>query len=85
MDDTIDEMQSLARAVDTYGITSFEPEMKEMVAMIRDAAILTLEHLDRPADALNYLRESIRLDPNQEQADLVRAQIARLEQMLGQR
>jgi uncharacterized protein Yka (UPF0111/DUF47 family) len=43
MDDTIDEMQSLARAVDTYGISRFEPEMKEMVAMIRDAAVLTAE------------------------------------------
>jgi tetratricopeptide (TPR) repeat protein len=46
---------------------------------LRDAAILILNHLDRPAEALNYLRESIELDPNQEQADLVRAQIAKLE------
>jgi len=50
---------------------------------LRDAAILVLNHLDRPADALQYLRESIELDPNQEQGDLVRAQIARLEQMQG--
>jgi tetratricopeptide (TPR) repeat protein len=50
---------------------------------LRDAAILILNHLDRPADALQYLRESIELDPNQEQAELVRAQIARLEQMQG--
>jgi tetratricopeptide (TPR) repeat protein len=50
---------------------------------LRDAAILILNHSDHPQDALNYLRESIRLDPNQEQADLVRAQIARLEK--GQR
>ena len=61
------------------------PDHSQRGLALRDAAILTLEHLDRPADALNYLRESIRLDPNQEQADLVRAQIARLEQMLGQR
>ncbi|HYQ96459.1 MAG TPA: tetratricopeptide repeat protein, partial [Candidatus Eisenbacteria bacterium] len=50
---------------------------------LRDAAILTLNHLDRPSDALAYLKESIVLDPNQEQADLVRAQIARLEAVLG--
>jgi tetratricopeptide (TPR) repeat protein len=48
---------------------------------LRDAGILILDHSNRPADALDYLRESIRLDPNQEQADLVRAQIARLEAM----
>jgi tetratricopeptide (TPR) repeat protein len=46
---------------------------------LRDAAILILNHLDRPGDALNYLKESIQLDPNQEQSDLVRGQIARLE------
>jgi tetratricopeptide (TPR) repeat protein len=50
---------------------------------LRDAAILILNHLDRPAEALNYLKESIQLDPNQEQADLVRVQIARLEAALG--
>jgi tetratricopeptide (TPR) repeat protein len=48
---------------------------------LRDAAILILNHSDRPGDALDYLRESIRLDPNQEQADLVRQQIAKLEAM----
>jgi len=48
---------------------------------LRDAAILILNHSDRPGDALEYLRESIRLDPNQEQAELVRQQIAKLEAM----
>ena len=48
---------------------------------LRDAAILILNHSDRPADALDYLRESIRLDPNQEQADLLKQQIAKLEAM----
>jgi len=48
---------------------------------LRDAAILILDHSNRPGDALEYLRESIRLDPNQDQADLVRAQITRLEAM----
>jgi tetratricopeptide (TPR) repeat protein len=50
---------------------------------LRDAGILILDHSNRPADALEYFRESIQLDPNQEQADLVRAQIARLEAMKG--
>lgn len=43
MDDTIDEMQSMARAVDTYDIRSFEPEMKQMVGMIAEAASLISE------------------------------------------
>lgn len=52
---------------------------------LRDAAIIILNHLDRPQEALNYLRESIQLDPDQEQADLVRAQITQLEAVLGGR
>lgn len=43
MDDAIDEMQSTARAVDVYEIRAFEPEMREMVAMIAEAADLTAE------------------------------------------
>jgi predicted phosphate transport protein (TIGR00153 family) len=43
MDDAIDEMQSTARAVDVYELRSFEPEMREMVAMITEAASLTAE------------------------------------------
>ena len=43
MDDAIDEMQSTARAVDVYELRSFEPEMREMVAMISEAASLTAE------------------------------------------
>ncbi|HXL15518.1 MAG TPA: tetratricopeptide repeat protein, partial [Methylomirabilota bacterium] len=49
---------------------------------LRDAAILLLNHSDRPDEALDLLRESIQLDPNQEQSDLVRQQIARLEAVL---
>ena len=52
---------------------------------LRDAAVILLNDLDRPAEALGYLRESIELDPNQEQSDLVRQQIARLEAVLGKR
>jgi uncharacterized protein len=43
MDDTIDEMQATARAVDIYELRSFEPEMRQMVAMIVEAASLTAE------------------------------------------
>ena len=43
MDDAIDEMQSTSRAVDIYDLRSFEPEMREMVAMIAEAANLTAE------------------------------------------
>jgi len=43
MDDAIDEMQSTARAVDVYELRAFEPEMREMVVMIAEAAQLTAE------------------------------------------
>jgi uncharacterized protein len=43
MDDAIDEMQSTARAVDVYELRAFEPEMREMVVMISEAAQLTAE------------------------------------------
>ncbi len=69
MDDTIDEMQSAARAVDTYGVASFEPEMKEMAAMIRDAAMLT-------AEALPLMRE---LSRNGGQIHSITEKIVRLE------
>jgi predicted phosphate transport protein (TIGR00153 family) len=43
MDDAIDEMQSTARAIDLYELRDFTPEMKEMAAMIAEAAALTVE------------------------------------------
>lgn len=43
MDDAIDEMQQTAGAVDLYEITEFEPEMRDMAAIIVDAARLTAE------------------------------------------
>jgi predicted phosphate transport protein (TIGR00153 family) len=43
MDYAIDEMQSTARAVDVYELRAFEPEMREMVVMIAEAAQLTAE------------------------------------------
>src|SRR6185503_20008963 len=36
MDDAIDEMQATGRAVDVYSMRAFEPEMREMVAMIAE-------------------------------------------------
>lgn len=43
MDDTIDEMQAAAQAVDLYDVGDFAPEMKDMAAIIVDAARLTCE------------------------------------------
>jgi hypothetical protein len=43
MDDAIDEMQAAASAIDLYEITEFEPEMKDIAAIIVDAARLTAE------------------------------------------
>jgi uncharacterized protein len=43
MDDAIDEMQATAGAVELYGIDGFEPEMRDMAAIIVDAARLTAE------------------------------------------
>ena len=43
MDDSIDEMQSTARAIDLYELEKFEPEMKLMAGMILAQANLTAE------------------------------------------
>jgi predicted phosphate transport protein (TIGR00153 family) len=43
MDDAIDEMQDTARGIDLYELSSFEPEMKQMVELIVQAAALTSE------------------------------------------
>ncbi|MFN4096703.1 MAG: DUF47 family protein [Sphingomonas sp.] len=43
MDDAIDEMQAAAAAVDLYEVSDFEPEMRDIVAIIVDAARLTAE------------------------------------------
>jgi len=50
MDDAIDEMQDTARAVDVYELDSFTPEMKQMVALIVQAANLTAEAIRRLRD-----------------------------------
>jgi uncharacterized protein Yka (UPF0111/DUF47 family)/8-oxo-dGTP pyrophosphatase MutT (NUDIX family) len=43
MDDAIDEMQAAAQAIDLYEVRSFDQEMKDMAAIIVDAARLTAE------------------------------------------
>lgn len=43
MDDAIDEMHSAAIGIDLYELKTFEPEMKEMITMILEAARLTAE------------------------------------------
>jgi len=43
MDDAIDEMQAAVQAIDLYEVSSFEPEMKDLGAIIVDAARLTAE------------------------------------------
>jgi uncharacterized protein Yka (UPF0111/DUF47 family) len=43
MDDAIDEMQAAVQAIDLYEVTEFEQEMKDMAAIVIDAARLTVE------------------------------------------
>ena len=43
MDDAIDEMQATANAIDLYDATNFDQGMKDMAAIIVDAARLTAE------------------------------------------
>lgn len=45
MDDAVDEMQAAASAIDLYELTTFEQEMKDMAAIIVDAARITAEAL----------------------------------------
>jgi predicted phosphate transport protein (TIGR00153 family) len=65
MDDTIDEMESTARAITLYELTKFEPEMKQMAKMIVDAAALTaqaipmLRNISRSGARIHVLTERI--------------------------
>jgi hypothetical protein len=43
LDDTVDEMQATAQAIDLYGISDFTPQMRDMAAITVDAARLTAE------------------------------------------
>jgi hypothetical protein len=56
MDDAVDEMHAAAGAVDLYGVTVFEQEMRDMAAIIVDAARVT-------AEAIPLLRDVARNGP----------------------
>jgi len=43
LDDSIDEMHAAVQAIDLYEVESFEPEMRDMTAIIVDAARVTAE------------------------------------------
>ncbi len=43
MDDTIDEMQTTVNAIALYEVRSFEPEMRDMAAIVVDAARVMVE------------------------------------------
>lgn len=45
MDDAIDQMQQTAGAIQLYDVTEFDPEMRDMAAIIVDAARITAEAL----------------------------------------
>lgn len=77
MDDTIDEMQATAMAIDLYEVKSIPQEMKDMVAIIVDAARVTseavplLRDLGRNAGRLHELTE--RLVRMESHADAIHA------------
>ena len=77
MDDSIDEMQDTARAIDLYDLTSFTPEMKQMVAIISEAASLTsdaiplLRNISKNGPRIHGLTE--RLVRLESEADVVHA------------
>lgn len=56
LDDTVDEMQSTAHAIDLYSFTDFTPQMQDMAAIAVDAARLT-------AEAIPLLRDVARNGP----------------------
>ena len=43
MDDAIDEMQAAARAIDLYDLRELQDEMKQMVAVTKESAAVTVE------------------------------------------
>jgi predicted phosphate transport protein (TIGR00153 family) len=56
LDDTVDEMQAAAQAIDLYNVTEFTPQMRDMAALAVDAARLT-------AEAIPLLRDVARNGP----------------------
>jgi len=77
MDDTVDEMQATAQAIDLYEVNSVPQEMKDMVAIIVDAARVTseavplLRDLGQNAGRLHELTE--RLVRMESHADAIHA------------
>ena len=77
MDDTVDEMQATAQAIELYEVTVIPQEMKDMVAIIVDAARVTAEaipllrDLGRNAGRLHELTE--RLVRMESHADAIHA------------
>lgn len=65
MDDTVDEMQSTATAIDLYEVATIAPEMKQMGAIIAEAAKITgeaiplLRDLAKNAVRLHVLTERL--------------------------
>ena len=65
LDDTIDQMQKTAKAVDLFEVRSFDPAMREVGAIIADAAARTAEavpllrSIGENAGPLNALTERI--------------------------
>jgi uncharacterized protein Yka (UPF0111/DUF47 family) len=69
MDDSVDEMQATARAIDLYELTSFTPEMKEMIRIIAEASSLT-------AEAMPLLRD---IDANGARLHAITEKVVQLE------
>jgi uncharacterized protein len=69
MDDSIDEMQSTARAIDLYELHAFEFEMKQMVGMI-------LEQANLIAEAIPLLRN---ISDNGARIHIITEKVVRLE------
>jgi len=65
LDDSIDQMQKTAKAIQLFEVTSFEPEMREMadliirVANMTVEAVLLLRAMAKNAPRLNALAEDI--------------------------
>lgn len=65
MDDAIDEMWQTAKAITLYEVDRFEPQMREMAALAREAAALVLEaiplmrNIGRNSARLHEITETI--------------------------
>jgi uncharacterized protein len=69
MDDAVDEVQATGRAINTYDVERFTPQMKEMALIIKEAAELT-------AEAMPLLRDISR---NGARIHVITEQVVKLE------